>query len=61
MHSSKHRTATILVKGHFDLLFWSDVGDEALRKSLAALERFVFSLDRIDDDGQELRYHVNCE
>jgi hypothetical protein len=47
------------IKGHWDHLVASDVADEAIRNHLKALERFVISLDRIDDDGQELRYHVN--
>jgi len=46
------------IQSHFDLLVGSKVGDEKLREGLAALERFVVSLARIDDDGQELRYHV---
>lgn len=55
----KNHPANHDIKGHFDLLVESDVGDEAIRHGLRALERFVVSLDRIDDDGQELRYHVN--
>ncbi|WP_136626015.1 hypothetical protein, partial [Bradyrhizobium macuxiense] len=47
------------IKGHWDYLVTADVADEAIRSHLKALERFVVSLDRIDDDGQELRYHVN--
>lgn len=47
------------IKGLWDDLVAADVADEAIRNHLKALERFVVSLDRIDDDGQELRYHVN--
>lgn len=47
------------IKGLWDHLVAADVADEAIRNYLKALERFVISLDRIDDDGQELRYHVN--
>jgi hypothetical protein len=47
------------IKGHWDHLVAADVADEAIRNHLKALDRFVVSLDRIDDDGQELRYHVN--
>ncbi|MFK4562875.1 hypothetical protein ABIF94_003477 [Bradyrhizobium ottawaense] len=47
------------IKGLWDHLVAADVADEAIRNHLKALERFVISLDRIDDDGQELRYHVN--
>ncbi|MCK1715031.1 DUF3775 domain-containing protein [Bradyrhizobium sp. 143] len=47
------------IKGHFDHLVAADIPDESIRDGLKTLERFVVSLDRIDDDGQELRYHVN--
>ncbi|WP_316187982.1 MULTISPECIES: hypothetical protein [unclassified Bradyrhizobium] len=47
------------IKGHWDHLVAAGVADEAIRNHLKALERFVVSLDRIDDDGQELRYHIN--
>lgn len=47
------------IKGIWDHLVAADVADEAIRNHLKALERFVISLTRIDDDGQELRYHVN--
>uniref|UniRef100_Q07SV8 HEPN domain-containing protein n=1 Tax=Rhodopseudomonas palustris (strain BisA53) TaxID=316055 RepID=Q07SV8_RHOP5 len=47
------------IKGHFDHLVAANVPDETIRDGLKTLERFVVSLDRIDDDGQELRYHVN--
>ena len=38
-----------------------NLGDEELRHRIAALEPFIRSLSRIDDDGQELRYHLNRE
>src|ERR1700692_2684354 len=47
------------IKGPLDHLVGADVADEAIREDLKSLERFVVSLDRIDEDGQELRYHVN--
>jgi hypothetical protein len=47
------------IKGHLDYLVAANVADEAIREHLKSLERFVVSLDRIDEDGQELRYHVN--
>jgi hypothetical protein len=47
------------IRGLWDHLIAADVPDEAMRSHLKALERFALSLDRIDDDGQELRYHVN--
>jgi hypothetical protein len=53
-HSANHD-----IKGHLDHLVAADVADEAIREHLKSLERFVVSLDRIDEDGQELRYHVN--
>jgi Protein of unknown function (DUF3775) len=56
---AKKHPANHDIKGHFDDLVAADVPDESIRDGLKTLERFVFSLDRIDDDGQELRYHVN--
>ncbi|MET4322498.1 hypothetical protein [Bradyrhizobium sp. RT5a] len=47
------------IKGLWGHLVAADVADEAIRNHLKALERFIISLDRIDDDGQELRYHVS--
>lgn len=35
------------------------VGDEKLNKQIHALKPYVDSLSRIDEDGQELRYHLN--
>ena len=37
------------------------VGDRTCRQQIAALQPFVESLARIDDDGQELRYAENRE
>lgn len=47
------------IQSHYDFLVAADVGDEQIRQGLQALQPFVASLARIDDDGQELRYHVN--
>ncbi|WP_342738613.1 hypothetical protein [Bradyrhizobium sp. B117] len=47
------------IQSHYDFLVAGDVGDEKIRQHLQALRPFVESLARIDDDGQELRYHVN--
>lgn len=47
------------IRGHYDLLVGANIGDEKLREGLAALEPFIVSLTRIDEDGQELRYHLN--
>jgi len=47
---------------HDVMAFWRhlrQVGDEKLRDELAALEPFIESMDRIDADGQALRYHLN--
>jgi hypothetical protein len=37
----------------------ADLGDEQLRQHIRTLQPFVASLARIDEDGQELRYHLN--
>jgi hypothetical protein len=47
------------ISGHWQLLNNANLGDEELRRHVRALEPFVASLSRIDDDGQELRYHLN--
>jgi len=47
------------ISAYQQLLSGADLGDEELRKHVRALEPFVQSLARIDEDGQELRYHVN--
>lgn len=49
------------IQGHYDLLVGANIGDERLRADLGFLEPFVASLTRIDEDGQELRYHLNRE
>jgi len=49
---------------HNVMTYWrhvETVGDEKLREELAALKPFVASLNRIDTDGQALRYHVTRE
>lgn len=53
-------------RGHDVMMYWTrlneaTVGDEKLREEIAALRPYVRSLDHIDSDGQELRYHVNRE
>ncbi|MHC2754931.1 hypothetical protein ACVIWV_010446 [Bradyrhizobium diazoefficiens] len=47
------------LQGHYDLLVSANIGDEKLREGLRLLEPFIASLTRIDEDGQELRYHLN--
>jgi hypothetical protein len=47
------------IQGHYDLLVGANIGDEKLRANLGLLEPFIVSLTRIDEDGQELRYHLN--
>ena len=49
------------ILSHWRLLSGANIGDEELRHCIAALDPFVKSLTRIDDDGQELRYHLNSE
>lgn len=45
------------LQSHFDLLDSSELGDRTLSEILDRLSPFVAGLARIDDDGQELRYH----
>jgi hypothetical protein len=52
------------LRGHnimspWKLLQSSELGDEALRQYVSALEPYVSSLSKIDKDGQELRYPKN--
>jgi hypothetical protein len=47
------------IRAHWRLLSDANLGDEELRKHVRGLEPFVGSLSRIDEDGQELRYHLN--
>ena len=47
------------INAHWDRLNAAAVGDEKLRQTIHVLKPFVDSLSRIDDDGQELRYHLN--
>lgn len=47
------------IMSHWALLQSSELGDEALREYVTALEPYVTSLSEIDDDGQELRYSEN--
>jgi hypothetical protein len=47
------------IKTYFDRIEAANLGDEKLSKTIRRLKPFVESLSRIDDDGQELRYHVN--
>jgi hypothetical protein len=47
------------IKAYWDGLNAAALGDEQLSRMIDALKPFVDSLSRIDDDGQELRYHLN--
>lgn len=47
------------IQRYLKLVEGSEIGDENLRNCLATLKPFVTSLSRIDEDGQELRYHTN--
>jgi hypothetical protein len=47
------------IRGYWNLLNNANLGDEALRSSVATLKPYIDSLSRIDADGQELRYHLN--
>jgi hypothetical protein len=52
------------LRGHNIMYAWkllqsSELGDEALRQYVSALEPYVSSLSKIDEDGQELRYPRN--
>lgn len=52
---------SIKMYSHNVMAYWKHieaVGDEKLREQLAALKPFVDSLNRIDIDGQALRYHA---
>ncbi|MHC2317546.1 hypothetical protein ACVIHC_004592 [Bradyrhizobium diazoefficiens] len=49
------------IQAHWQLLTDANIGDEELRQCISELEPFVKSLSRVDDDGQELRYHLNRE
>jgi hypothetical protein len=57
MSSAPPRNHNIVA--HLRLLKDANVGDEEVRSHVGALEPFVASLSRIDEDGQELRYHLN--
>ncbi len=46
------------IKAHWTRLNDKAIGDEALRAAILALEPYVMSLARVDDDGQSLRYAV---
>jgi hypothetical protein len=49
------------ILSHWRLLSDANLGDEELRGCITALDPFVKSLARVDDDGQALRYHLNRE
>lgn len=49
------------IMAHWTLLVSSELGDKELRQTIRALEPFVASLTRIDEDGQELRYPENMQ
>lgn len=44
------------IRSHWELLDEAKIGDVKLRGLIAALQPYVDSLAKIDDDGQELRY-----
>lgn len=44
------------IRSHLELLDQAKIGDVKLRGLIAALQPYVDSLAKIDDDGQELRY-----
>lgn len=47
------------LKAYWSRLHDSEIGDEKLSGTIAALKPFIDSLSQIDFDGQELRYHRN--
>lgn len=53
-HKTDHDIAS-----HLKLLDEKVIPDEAFKKLLATLKPYVDSLDQIDKDGQELRYHTD--
>ena len=55
----QHPSANHDILSLWKLLNTADISDEEIRTQLRDLEPFVQSLSRIDDDGQELRYHRN--
>ena len=47
------------IKSHWNCLHSNTIGDQTIQHLVAELEPFITSLDRIDKDGQELRYPEN--
>lgn len=47
------------IRAYWKGLDSADLGDASLNRTIRALKPFVESLARIDEDGQELRYHVS--
>jgi len=47
------------IKAYWNRLNEASLGDEKLLQFIQKLKPFIDSLSRIDDDGQELRYHLN--
>lgn len=47
------------IQSYWERIHAAAVGDEKLCETIEKLKPFVDSLSRIDDDGQELRYHLN--
>jgi hypothetical protein len=47
------------LKAYWERLHGASLGDEKLLQIIQALKAFINSLSRIDNDGQELRYHLN--
>ncbi|WP_377186593.1 hypothetical protein [Ruegeria meonggei] len=53
-HATNHDIAS-----HLQFLEKQGVADELFRETLKLLKPYVDSLSKVDDDGQELRYHEN--
>ena len=55
--ATQHRNHNI--EAYWNKLSDVSLGDEKLSQIIQRLKPFVLSLSRIDDNGQELRYHLN--
>lgn len=47
------------IASHLAFLEGQIIGDEQIRETLSLLSPYVISLTKVDDDGQELRFHEN--
>lgn len=47
------------IREYWERLDRAAIGDETILKKVTELKPFIDSLSRIDQDGQELRYHLN--